>query len=82
MSDANRPRKLLEEPWSYTLWEEPSGALLLSVTCGTSAVFEVTFRLTDEERAGYVRSGEDFVRLLAGRVTGNPDAYASRDQGR
>jgi hypothetical protein len=69
---------ILEEPWSFSFWEEPDGALVLEVLCGTVGVFEVRVRFTEEQRSAYAREGEGFVRRLARAVKDAPDAFLPR----
>ncbi len=68
-------RTILEEPWSFSFWEEPDGALVLEVLCGTVAIFEVAVCFTEEQRAAYAREGEGFVRALARRVADAPASF-------
>ena len=67
-------RMILEEPWSFSFWEEPDGALVLEVLCGTVGMFEVRVPFTEEHRAAYAREGEAFVRRLAANVLARPSA--------
>jgi hypothetical protein len=71
-------RMILEEPWSFSFWEEPDGALVLEVLCGTVGVFEVRVRFTEEQRSAYAREGAGFVRRLARAVKDAPDAFLPR----
>jgi hypothetical protein len=53
-------------------------ALLLSVTCGRSEVFNLTVELTADERARWEAEGAPFLASLATRIQGDPDRYAGR----
>jgi hypothetical protein len=75
------PRVIAEEPWFFQLVEADDGACVLTVTCGRSAVFDVTVTLTAAERRRYVEEGRD-VRELAYRVMDDPDGFLAREQRR
>ncbi len=75
---ASSRRMILEEPWSFSFWEEADGALVLEVLCGTVGTFEVRVRFSDEQRAAYAHEGEAFVRRLARAVNDAPDAFLPR----
>jgi hypothetical protein len=77
-ADVPSRRMILEEPWSFSFWEEADGALVLEVVCGTVGMFEVRVRFSDEQRATYAREGEAFVRRLARAVNDAPDAFLPR----
>jgi hypothetical protein len=50
----------------------------LSVTCGTTAVFEVSFDLNAKEEADYLAHGISSIESLAGKVCYDPEAYFNR----
>jgi hypothetical protein len=77
-ADTPSRRMILEEPWSFSFWEEEDGALVLEVLCGTVGMFEVRVRFSDEQRAAYAHEGEAFVRRLARAVNDAPDAFLPR----
>lgn len=54
------------------------GHLYLTVTCGTTAVFDLTVELSPEERDEYAGRGIPFVRELADRVRCYPSEFQDR----
>lgn len=70
--------KVVEEaPWSWMLLAD-GPAMFLSVLCGTVAVYEIEFALTQAEIEGYAREGKAFLEKLAGRVIGVPGEFSAR----
>jgi hypothetical protein len=68
---------LSESHYDYRLTEE-EGKLILSVVCGTTSVFDVTFPLNEQERAQYSEKGISFLQTLVYRVRDYPDEYLDR----
>lgn len=70
--------RLEEDPYFYTLWEdEANNDFYLDVTCGRTAVFDVTIKLTQAE-VEKLREDAGFARSLAYRVLDSPDSFADR----
>lgn len=70
--------ELLSEPCLFSLTRDGGGVLYLEVECGTTAVFLVKLRLTEEEKAEFERRGASFVTDLAWTVRDRPDDYLKR----
>ena len=68
---------LLEDHYFYTLYQD-TNRLLLSVVCGTVAVFDVTIQLTEAETKDFYEKGQSFIVSLAYQVLDNPDSFLSR----
>ncbi len=63
--------------YDFTFYEE-GGKLFLSVVCGTTAVFDITFPLHAKELQSYEAEGNSFIESLVYRVRDFPDEYANR----
>lgn len=61
----------------YTLFEDEAG-YLLSVTCGTIALYEGPVRLDANETAQYQAEGEDYLTTLAHDIRKNSEKYRER----
>ncbi len=70
-------KELLKKDWEYTLSENEKG-YFLSVLCGTSAVFVVSFQLSKEESNNFLEQGETYISYLANQVMSNPEFYFDR----
>lgn len=66
--------KIKEEPWSYTLYQD-GDSLVLSVLCGTSAMYETVIRL-DAEEMKMVDSG--LLSDLVSKIRNSPKSYQER----
>lgn len=54
------------------------GALLLSVECGTTAVYDLRFCLNEAELQQYHAEGNAYLESLAGKVMAFPDHFSDR----
>jgi hypothetical protein len=68
---------IAESHYDYTFYRE-NGNLFLSVTCGTTAVFDVTIELKPHEVSEYEKKGTSYIIYLADQVRYDPDAYFKR----
>lgn len=62
----------------FVLEEDKSGALYFTVTCGGAAMYNVCIKLNDEEYAGYLNEGEEFLTDLAYKIAKNTRLYKDR----
>jgi hypothetical protein len=69
--------KIADDPYNYTLYKKGEG-LHMSVTCGTTAIFEVSFGLSSAETAAYAQQGSQYLSYLADQVRNDPDSYFNR----
>jgi hypothetical protein len=70
-------QELIRKDYDYILYQEEE-KLLLSVVCGTVAVFELTILLTKKEVLQYQQQGEAFTDSLASKIQYNPDDFVKR----
>ncbi len=76
-----RPVELIREDWDYILYDYGKNNLYLSVTCGRSAVFTVSFFLTPKEKRKFLETGnKEDVSLLASNVRFSPSRYSERSK--
>ena len=66
-----------EAHWSWMLLAEGE-KYVLSVVCGTVALYEIEFALTAEEIAAYRSDGRPSLEKLADRVMVSPSAFQAR----
>jgi hypothetical protein len=72
-------KEIIKKPWDY-VFSETNGKYYITVTCGTTAVFDLTMELNAGELSGYEKSGEKFLDELSGQVRYSPDDYVHRHQ--
>ncbi len=68
-------KKIDASPWNYTLYENEEGKLILSVLCGTSAMYDTVIKLDNDEIELY-SSGQ--ILEVAKKIRDNPKAYSAR----
>jgi len=70
--------RVLQTDGYITLEEQDDGRLLLIVTCGTVAEYDLRLELTPEEVARYRAAGSSFITEFGGQVMYSPKDYAWR----
>lgn len=68
--------EITRKDWYYILYRSPEG-LLLTVLCGTVAMFEVSVLLTEDEVARY-RVDPGYLDELSAAIRFSPDTYRAR----
>ncbi len=69
-------RALIDQrTWDWSLYRLPGGELLLSVVCGSVALFEVEVVLDADQRAEYEAEGISVVEQLAAAINYSPRKY-------
>ena len=68
---------LLEEYYFYTFYEA-EGRFLLTVVCGTVAVFDVTIALSSHEIKRFQEEGKAYIDTLANQILYAPDNFLDR----
>ena len=71
---------IISKSWQYSLHKEGE-KLLLSVVCGTVAIFTVTIELSEQEKNLFLEKGERYIDELAAEITYNPEAFMTRNVG-
>jgi len=74
--DRGRER-VAESTWDWILYREPGGRLVLSVVCGTVALWEVEVEVGPGLRAAYEAEGLEPIRRFAREVTEHPSRYGA-----
>lgn len=78
MSAPGDDRQLIaDNTWDWALYRLGDGSLLLSVVCGTVAVYEVEVRLGPETTAAYEREGLEAIKRLAAEVVYSPRKWVA-----
>lgn len=72
------PQELDRSDMEWILYRTASDVLVLSVLCGTVAMYSIDIALTPSERREYERDGRRFIDVLAGRVVSDPKGYGER----
>lgn len=69
-------KEIKRKDWYWILYRSDEG-LLLSVLCGTIAMYDVTVRLSDDEETRYL-ADQGFLDELAAEIRYSPDSYRER----
>lgn len=70
-------KEVINSPWNYVLIEHDE-KYLLSVLCGTSAMYNVDIMLSSQELVQYRRHGISFITDLAKDIRTYPSKYSDR----
>ena len=70
-------KQILKKQWEYILYED-SEQLLLSVVCGTIAMFDRNIFLSENEIQQYKEKGVIYINLLAEQIRNDPNKYKDR----
>ena len=71
-------KEIAKKHWDYIFFQDDEGAYILSVVCGTSAMYMVKIKLDDSETTQYEIEGLKFIDELAGKIRFSPDSYQDR----
>ena len=74
------PEKIMQKRWAYTLHRLKDGRVVLSVLCGSAAMFELNIPLDDEAAAKAIVD-QSFLEEYANNIRNNPEQYAPRSIG-
>jgi len=64
--------------WDYTLCQDNDGAHILSVVCGSIALYELEIQLNEFEIAEYSTKGLVYLEKLVKQIRNNPDSFQNR----
>ena len=78
MSSSQNNTEIASEPYFWSLYKTDKG-LRLSVLCGRSAVFTITFFLNEQETLLYETKGKEGMQTLAYQVQDAPSRYSERE---
>ena len=70
-------REILKSKWNYILYEVGS-EFILSVMCGSVALYDRNIYLNEEEKKIYESKGQSYIEELANKIRNNPDDYLER----
>jgi hypothetical protein len=76
-SNATVMQELINKNWDYILFQSEED-YLLEVVCGTVAIYTITFKLDEVEKAGFEAEGERYLDHLAWKVRDYPEDYIKR----
>ncbi len=77
LSNAIAMQELINKNWDYILSQSEED-FILEVVCGTVAIYTITFKLDETERAGFEAEGERYLDHLAWKVRDYPEEYIKR----
>lgn len=65
---------IFNERWNYQLIKN-NDKYVLSVMCGTVALYEIEVELSDEQIQEYTKKGKEYIEVLVGTIRSNPSEY-------
>lgn len=77
LSNTMAMQELINKNWDYILSQSEED-YILEVVCGTVAIYTITFKLDEAEKAGFEAEGERFLDHLAWKVRDYPEEYIKR----
>ncbi|MDI1257329.1 MAG: hypothetical protein PSV16_14640 [Flavobacterium sp.] len=66
---------IFQKEWDYTFSKNGNNKFILSVVCGSIALFEVDIILNQEEINRYNEDGEKFISSLAKTIREKPENW-------
>jgi hypothetical protein len=70
-------KAIASEPNLFILYHNDND-FILSVECGTSAVYDLQIKLNEQEVIEYKAIGDEYIHGLALRINSSPENYESR----
>ncbi|MET7030094.1 hypothetical protein [Sediminicola luteus] len=70
-------KKKIEKNWEYTLYEN-DGAFILSVICGSVALYTINVELNELEKNTFFELGNSFIEDFAEKIRQNPSFFKNR----
>jgi hypothetical protein len=73
----NSIKVIAEEGWSWMLFQDDQ-RYILSVVCGSVALYSIDMLLSEMEATAYHQEGRAAIKKLAEKIRNNPEAYRLR----
>lgn len=70
-------KEVIKKQWSYTLYESDE-SYVLSVICGTVALYTIQVQLNEEEINAFKVNGVDYIDSLVKTIQSEPDKFKDR----
>ena len=70
-------KKKLEKNWEYTLYENDD-VFILSVLCGSVALYTINVELNESEKNIFFELGNSSIEDFAGKIRQNPSFFKNR----
>ena len=70
-------KEIIKKNWEYTLFEKKD-KMILSVLCGSVALFTVNIKLNESEKESFEKFGESYIDDLAEKVRTDPSDFQIR----
>ena len=71
-------KEIVKKPWEYSFYENEN-SYIISVVCGSVAIFEITILLNQDEKQEYVLKGLSYLDELAKKIQFSPKLYSDRN---
>lgn len=71
-------KEVVKKNWEYVLYQTEQSELILSVVCGSVALYDFDFVLDAQEKEQFKEEGSKFLDELAAKVNYNPLAFEHR----
>jgi hypothetical protein len=69
---------IFQKKWDYTFSKKDNNEFILSVLCGTIALFEFEIILNQSEIDQHNKKGKEFIEYLVQKIRDKPDDWISR----
>ena len=71
-------KEITKKNWEYTLSQDDDGAYVLSVLCGSVALYELEMRLNANETTKYLDKGLEYLEGLVKQIRNSPSSFHDR----
>lgn len=77
LKEAMGREKVIEKPWAYALYKIEGKGFVLSVLCGTAAMYELNIPV-DDDTAARMSADEIFLETYANEIREHPARYSTQ----
>lgn len=71
-------KEIIKKDWEYVLYQTEQDRLILSVVCGSVALYDLNFPLNLDEEERFRKEGAKFLDELAAKVNYSPQLFEAR----
>lgn len=71
-------KEILKKDWKYVLYQTEQDNFILSVVCGSIALYDLDFVLNIDEEERFRKEGVEFLDELAEKVNYSPQLFEER----
>jgi hypothetical protein len=71
-------QEIIKKDWDYNFYKDED-KYILSVVCGSVALFEIKIQLNSEELKAFDEGGDGYIDKLAKEIQYSPSSFSNRN---